>query len=371
MRILVLVSNDLSTDQRVERVCRTLSNQGHHVELFGRLLPNSLPLAQLPYKTKRFKLPFQAGPLFYISLNLTLFFRLLLKPCDVIHANDLDTLLPAFLLAKICRKKLVYDTHEYFTGVPELQKRPKVRRIWEALEGFMFPKLSHIFTVNDSIARLYTEKYGSSNIRVMRNIPPQFEVSAAPLPEGIPADSFKIILQGNGINVDRGGEEAVEMMRYLDGAVLIIAGSGDVIPQLKARVETMGLQSKVIFLPRMPYAKLMGITASCDLGLSLDKDSNINYRFSLPNKLFDYLRAGIPVFATPLPEVSRIVTDYQTGWLCDSLNPEAMAKQIDRIRNNPSEYMHLRNQLSNASALLSWETECKALIELYQSFGKA
>lgn len=371
MRILVLVSNDLSTDQRVERVCRTLSVHGHQVELFGRLLPNSLPIAQLPYKTKRFKLPFHAGPLFYITLNLTFIFRLLLKPCDVIHANDLDTLLPAFLLARIRRKKLVYDTHEFFTGVPELQNRPTIKRIWEALEAFVFPKLAHIFTVNESIARLYAEKYGVKNIRVMRNIPPQFEVSATPLPDDIPKDCFKIILQGNGINVDRGGEEAVEMMRYLDEAVLIIAGNGDVIPQLKQRVESLGLQQKVIFLPRMPYVKLMAITASCDLGLSLDKDSNINYRFSLPNKLFDYLRAGIPVFATPLPEVSRIVNDYQTGWLCESLNPESMAKQIDRIRSNSSEYLQLKNQLSGASALLSWEHESKVLIELYQSFGKA
>lgn len=371
MRILVLVSNDLSTDQRVERVCRTLTDHGHQVELFGRLLSNSLPIAQLPYKTKRFKLPFQTGPLFYITLNLTFFFRLLLKPCDVIHANDLDTLLPAFLLAKIRRKKLVYDTHEFFTGVPELQKRPAVRSVWEALERFMFPKLTYIFTVNDSIARLYTEKYGNANIRVMRNIPPQFEVSAAALPANIPTDCFKIILQGNGINIDRGGEEAVEMMRFLDKAVLIIAGNGDVIPQLKQRVEFLGLNSKVIFLPRMPYIDLMAITASCDLGLSLDKDSNINYRFSLPNKLFDYLRAGIPVFATPLPEVSKIVNHFKTGWICVSLDPETMAKQIDRIRDNSTEYHQLKNQLSSASSMLCWEIESKALIEVYQSFGKA
>lgn len=371
MHILVLVSNDLSTDQRVERVCRSLVSQGHHISLFGRQLPNSLPLENLPYKTHRFQLPFHRGPLFYISLNLVFFFRLLFKRFDAIHANDLDTLLAAFLLSKLRRKPLVYDTHEYFTGVPEIQQRPLVKRVWQSIEKLIFPRLKNVFTVNQSIAQLYANEYPVQNIQVMRNIPPDMDVKPSPLPDFIPEKAFKIILQGNGINVDRGGEEAVEMINHLSDVVLIIAGNGDVIPQLKQRVSTLKLEKKVFFLPRMPYQQLMGITANCQLGLSLDKDTNINYRFSLPNKIFDYLRAGIPVLATPLLEVKSIVEKFQTGWICYDLSPQKMAEQIDQIRNQTEVYEQLKNNLPLASAQLNWENECKPLLECYARLAKA
>ncbi len=371
MRILVLVSNDLSTDQRVERVCRSLVSEGHQVELFGRQLPNSPPLETLPYKTHRFRLPFQRGPLFYLSLNLVFFFRLLFKRCEAIHANDLDTLLAAFLLSKIRRKHLVYDTHEYFTGVPELQQRPLVKQIWKSIETLIFPRLKYVFTVNQSIAHLYAEQYPVQSIQVMRNIPPSMNVEPSQLPDFIPENAFKIILQGNGINVDRGGEEAVEMINHLNDAVLIIAGNGDVIPQLKERVSALKLENKVFFLPRMPYRQLMGITANCQLGLSLDKDTNINYRFSLPNKVFDYLRAGIPVLATPLVEVKNIVEKFQTGWICYDLTPKKMAEQIDQIRNQPTVYQQVKQNLPLASAQLNWENECKPLLACYAHLAKA
>lgn len=371
MRILVLVSNDLSTDQRVERVCRSLTSQGHHVALFGRQLPHSLPLDKLPYKTHRFQLPFQRGPLFYLSLNLVFLFRLLFKRFDAIHANDLDTLLAAFLISKLRRKHLIYDTHEYFTGVPEIQQRPLVKRIWQSIEKLIFPRLKHVFTVNQSIAQLYAAEYPVQTIQVMRNIPPAMEVEPAPLPDFIPEKAFKIILQGNGINVDRGGEEAVELINHLSNAVLIIAGSGDVIPQLKQRVSALQLENKVFFLPRMPYRQLMGITANCQLGLSLDKDTNINYRYSLPNKVFDYLRAGIPVLATPLVEVKNIVESFQTGWICYDLNPQKMAEQIDQIRSQTEVYQKIKSKLPMASAQLNWENESQPLLECYARLAKA
>jgi glycosyltransferase involved in cell wall biosynthesis len=370
VHIVVTVSNDLATDQRVQRVCSTLALQGFDVLLLGRKLPNSLPFEPSNFKARRFSLLFNSGPLFYLALNVRLFFTLLFAPCSIIHANDLDTLLPAWLVAKIRRKHLVYDTHEYFTGVPELQLRPGVKAIWKAIESFVFPRLKHVFTVNESIANLYRNDYGNTQIQVMRNIPP-ISISlqsSADFLAFLPPNRFKIILQGNGINVDRGGEEAVQMMQFLPDSVLIIAGSGDVIPKLKEMVRNLQLQDRVVFFDRMPYERLLGLTSACDLGLSLDKDSNVNYRFSLPNKIFDYLRAGIPVLASNLTEVRRIVDSYGTGWIATDLKPEALAEQITWIKKNTEAFLQLKSELHLASSELCWENECKPLVLLYNSF---
>lgn len=366
MRVIVIVSNDLCTDQRVQKVCRSLQNLGHSVTLVGRLLPNSLAL-KLDYRTHRFKLLFNRGPMFYMNLNLRLFWYLMFVPCEAIHANDLDTLLPAWIAASLRRKMLVYDTHEYFTGVPELQRRPIVKKIWESIEALIFPRLKRIITVNDSIASLYRNRFNVKDINVMRNIPnAHVEIVANPVFTNLfPPGKFKIILQGNGINVDRGAEEAVEMMKHLEDAILIIAGNGDVIEQLKTTVEKQQLQAKVIFMPRMPYNELLGLTQLCDLGLTLDKDSNINYRYSLPNKLFDYLRAGIPVLASDLPEVRKIVESYQTGWIVEKVEPKCMADVVAKIMQSPELYQSIKLGLSEASSKLNWEHESKVLENWY------
>lgn len=366
MRVIVIVSNDLCTDQRVQKVCGSLQKLGHSVVLIGRLLPHSLTL-NLPFKTLRFKLLFNRGPLFYVNLNLRLLWYLLFVPCDAIHANDLDTLLPAWIAAGLRRKMLVYDTHEYFTGVPELQRRPLVKKIWESIESIIFPRLKRIITVNDSIANLYCDRYNVTGIKVMRNIPnAQVDIVDNPkLSSLFPPGKFRIILQGNGINVDRGAEEAVQMMMHLDNAVLVIAGNGDVIDQLKFFVQEHQLQNKVIFMPRMPYNELLGLTRICDLGLTLDKDTNVNYRFSLPNKLFDYLRAGIPVLASDLPEVRKIVETYKTGWIVDRVDPLLMANQVKMILQTPELYHSVKSGLQEASLKLSWEQESKVLENWY------
>ena len=159
-KAIVSVTNDLLTDNRVDKVCRFLVDQGYSVTLVGRHVKNSLPLLDRPYVTKRFRLIAERGPLFYASYNFRLFIYLLFHRSALLVSNDLDTLLANFLASKFKRNcRLVYDSHEYFTEVPELIHRPKVQRIWEKMEGWIFPKLTSIYTVNGSIAQLYGKKY--------------------------------------------------------------------------------------------------------------------------------------------------------------------------------------------------------------------
>jgi glycosyltransferase involved in cell wall biosynthesis len=367
MRISMMVSNDLATDQRVLKMCHTLNGWGHRVNLTGRMRRNSPPLPDYPFKTTRLNILFDAGPMFYMCLQFRLFIHLLFSKQDLIYANDLDTLLPAWLVSRIKGKKLVYDTHEYFTGVPELNRRPMVRKTWKLVESLIFPRLRRVITVNESIAALYQRDYGILP-SVVRNLPSRnLSLPLADRPKlGLPSDKFILIMQGNGINVDRGAEEAVAMMNHLQHALLLIIGSGDVIPNLKKFVALNGLEEKVRFFSRMPYAEMLKYTVSSDLGLSLDKDSNINYRFSLPNKLFDYIRAGIPVLASDLPEVRKIVDESGCGIITSTHDPARMAELIHALRADSARIEELRRSSTMAANQYSWETEVQVIYSWFE-----
>jgi len=367
LRIIVSVTNDLSTDQRVLKVCQTLSEVGYLVLLVGRKRKNSLAIpSHIPFKTKRLKLWFDSGFLFYAEFNIRLFFFLLFKKMDVLHANDLDALLPNFLISKFKNKKLIYDSHEYFTGVPEIQNRPIVKKVWKNIEKFIFPKLNHVFTVNESIADLYYGDYKLKPI-VIRNVPQRKNLNISEQQINLSKDRFTIILQGNGINVDRGAEEAVSAMRFIENAIFYIIGNGDAIPEINRLVNQFHLSDKIKILPSMPYAELMQYTLSADLGLSLDKDNNINYKFSLPNKIFDYLRAGIPFLASDLIEIRKIAEETQAGVLISEVNPENISTAINQLIQNPSMYALLKQNARSNSERYNWENEVKPMLQAYNS----
>lgn len=365
----VSVINDLVTDQRVHKVSTTLHEMGFKVTLVGREQRNSLPLQPREYRTHRMKLLFEKGVLFYSFFQLRLFFFLLFRKSDVLLANDLDTLLPNYLVSKIKRIPLVYDTHEIFTEVPELQGKSFRQGVWRRLEKWIFPKLKNVFTVNQSISDWYYDKYKVRAL-VVRNMPrrimPVFEsVSRTEL--NLPADKKIVILQGAGINVDRGAEELVMAMKHITDVVLLIVGSGDVIPALKEMVAKENLGHKVIFTGKVPHDKLRQYTLLADLGVTLDKPTNINYRFSLPNKIFDYINAGIPVLCSDLPEVARIVRDHKVGMVIDSFEPEKIAQAIQTALNSP-EYKVWESNTLKAGEELCWETDEVNLKAVYSQF---
>jgi glycosyltransferase involved in cell wall biosynthesis len=368
-KVIVSVINDLVTDQRVAKVCQSLTNMGFEILLVGRKLKNSLPLDNRPYKTHRMRLLFTKGPLFYIEFNKRLFFLLLFKKAELLVSNDLDTLLPNYLISKIKGIPLIYDSHEYFTEVPELVNRKRVQKIWKSIECWIFPKLKNVITVNDSIADLYENEYGIRP-KVVRNIPLSRKLIKSKTREelGLPTDKFILILQGSGINIDRGTEEMVEAMQYIHKAILLIVGGGDVIGILKRKVDELSIHDKVIFKPKQLYQDLMQYTANADIGLTLDKDTNLNYRFSLPNKLFDYIHAGIPVLASPLPEINKIIDHYNIGDFIPSHDPKQIAQKVNEIIENKEIIAVWKKNIKFAIQDLSWETEEHMLKQVYGKY---
>ncbi len=366
MRIIISVVSDLVTDQRVHRTATTLYNAGHDVVLVGRRKKDSLDISR-NYNTVRFNLWWEKGALFYAAYNLRLFFYLLFTKVDVLVSNDLDTLLPNFLISKVKRVKLFYDSHEYFTEVPELVSRPRIQRIWKRIERWIFPKLKYVWTVNASIAKLYSDEYGKE-VGVIRNVPVTLKdlKKRSRMELNLPADKKILLFQGAGINVDRGGEEAVLAMQNIDDSLLLFIGGGDVISILKVMVERLNLTEKVRFIPRLPFDELMAYTAIADVGLSLDKDTNINYRYSLPNKVFDYIHAGLPVLSSNLVELRKIVEGYDVGLIAESHDPDYLSGRIREMFSDKKRFDSWGENLKLAAAELCWEKEEKKLLHIFR-----
>jgi glycosyltransferase involved in cell wall biosynthesis len=151
--------------------------------------------------------------------------------------------------------------------------------------------------------------------------------------------------------------ELVNAMTMLERVRLIIAGSGDMIEEVKQAVSVKGLRSNVIFLPRMKWEEMMQFTMICDAGLSLDPDNCINQRFSLPNKLFDYIAAGIPAIVSPLPEVSAVVRRYACGLILSHVTPYTIAGALERLRDDRELLAELKENAAEARKVLNWENE--------------
>lgn len=314
---------------------------------------------------------FKKGFLFYKFFNIRLLFFLLLNKNDLLVANDLDTLLPNFIVSKLKRIPLVYDSHEYFTGVAEIQNRPFVKWVWKTIEKMIFPHLKYVMTVSDSIAIQYENEYGIKPVTVRNCSKLATGINSYSREElNVDREHLLLILQGTGINIDRGGEELIEAIRMTENVSLFVIGSGDVLPVLREKVRSFNISDRVRFIPKLRWEVLMRYTRSADAGLSLDKDTNLNYRFSLPNKLFDYISAGIPVIAGNLPEVSKIILDYGCGLIIPDINANEIAGVLKNLSGNRESLNELKRNAQKASEYLNWKNESERVRDFYRQIIK-
>ncbi len=306
---------------------------------------------------------FRKGPLFYAESNIRLFFNLLPASADLLVANDLDTLTAVFLAALIKRLPVVYDSHEYFTELPELVHRPRVKKIWTLLESSMLPRIRYASTVSASIAFEYRRKYGI-NMHVVRNLPNRME--SLPLPQvSLRQRQERIIMYQGSLNAGRGLEVAIRAMCCMENSLLVIAGSGYLEGELRKLVGSLALHEKVRFLGRIPPEDLRKYTVQADLGISLEENLGLNYYYALPNKLFDYIQARVPVLVSGLPEMASVVEKYKVGMITDSRDPVQLAEVFSSMLEDHAQRKKWKDNLELAAAELCWENEEPALLDLY------
>ncbi len=370
-RILLTVTNDLTYDQRMQRICTTLAHAGYEVQLIGRKLPNSKPLRDFPFEQKRLYCYFKKGKLFYLEYNIRLFFYLLFAKTDAVCAIDLDTILPTFFTTKLRRKKFIYDAHEYFTEVPEVVDRPRIQKVWERIARLTIPRTQYAYTVCDSLAEIFENEYGTT-FAVVRNAPVRRQKTRNMRGETREETKNKeqrttnIILYQGALNEGRGVAEAIEAIQEIDEAELWLAGEGDLSQELREMVKTLKVTDRVKFLGYVEPADLHKLTPQATIGLNLLENKGLNYYYALSNKFLDYIQAGVPSINMDYPEVRKILNEYEVGLALDKLETKAVVNAIKRLLKDKELYNKLKSTCEQAGKVYVWEEEEKKLIVFYE-----
>ena len=353
VKIVICIISDFETDQRVQKVARTLQQNVVEVDIICRRTRTNHK--NLGYEVKRIKPLTNKGFLFYASFNVRLFFKLLFTSCDLIVSNDADTLLPAYYAAKLKGKKLVFDSHEIMSQVPEVINRPRIQKVWQWIEKKYIPKVPHKYTVCNSLNTYY-----KSNFKVVRNVPyyqEKIETNIAVPP---------VILYQGSVNMGRGIELMIEAMPLIPQAQFWIVGEGYQKEQLINLAAESTASDRIIFKGRMLPNDLKELTRQATIGISLEENLGLNYYYALPNKLMDYIQAGVPALVSDFPEMGHIVENYRVGMVLKDRSAKELAKSINLLLQDEAKLNLLKKNCSKAATDLCWEKEKQTLIELYR-----
>lgn len=356
-KIFVAVTNDISTDYRVHKICNYLISKNYDVIVYGRTLPNTIKVKR-DYKIVRKKHVFNNNFLFYAEFNIRLFFYLIFRSHKYILSNDLDTLPACFFASSIKSTDLVYDSHELFSEGPELQGRKFVQGFWRRLENYFLPKIKKSYTVSQSIVEFYDDKY-QNKMGLIRNIPLKKDVLEVDEVR-FPTKNRTILYQGV-LNPGRGLKPMIKALEFIDNLDLIIIGYGKVEDELKTFVSENKMNNRVYFLGRVSRDKLFNYTKQATLGMVLEEPLGLSFKYSLPNKLFDYIHAGIPIIAGNLPEISRIINTYKVGVIVNDYAPKTIAKTIQNLLKDDALLSEIKKNQQKAKEVLCWEIESKKL----------
>ncbi|QVY65314.1 glycosyltransferase [Polaribacter sp. Q13] len=356
-KVFVAVTNDISTDYRVHKICSYLIKLGFDVVVYGRVLPNTITVKRA-YTIIRKKHFFNNNFLFYAEYNIRLFFYILFRKFNYIVSNDLDTLPACFFTSKLKNIDLVYDSHELFSEGPELQGRAFVQNFWRKLEDFFLPRIKKSYTVSQSIADFYDKKY-QNKMGVIKNVP--LKNAYSNLKEvKFPTDKRTILYQGV-LNPGRGIKPMIKALKYIDNLDLVIIGYGKVEQELRMFVAKEKMDERVHFLGRIDRGKLINYTKLATLGMVLEEPLGLSFTYSLPNKLFDFIHAEIPIIAGNMPEISRIINEYKVGVTVEDYSPEKIASKINEVLNDAALLSSIKKHQQETKEILCWEIESKKL----------
>jgi glycosyltransferase involved in cell wall biosynthesis len=358
-RIVFTVINDLTYDQRMQRICTSLANSGYKVTLVGRRQKSSVTLKEQPFMQRRLNCWFEKGKLMYFEFNLQLFFFLLFYPSDCICAIDLDTILPCYFVSKLRNKKRVYDAHELFTEQKEIVTRPSIQKLWLKVERYAVPKFGFGYTVNGFIAEELKRRYGVE-YAIVKNLPKLNLVTPAPDKK----NPF-IIYQG-AVNEGRSFETLIPAMKQIN-ARLVICGNGNFFEQAKNLIKKHKLQNKVEMRGYVTPEELRQLTPTAYVAVMVFENTGLNQYHSLANRFFDYIMAGVPQICVAYPEYEAINDKYGIAYLIYNTNEDTIATAVNNLLADDVLYNSIQQNCLKAREELNWNTEEKVLIDFYKN----
>ncbi len=370
MKIAYFILNSFDTDSRARLEVQVLGAMGHQVEIIATVGSDSTSFNGSPiHRIPQWKHPTRKFRFLQYNIIASRIGRRI--QADIYHAVDLDTLQAAVRSAG--NRKIVYEARELYTELEALNGRPGTTAVWRNLERSLIGQADRVITINDSIASELSRRYGIEKPLVVRN--------AAPLPKiqkpkdlhrlfGIP-DENKILIYQGVLRRGQGLSYLLSVMSCLENAVLLLVGDGPIELELKGRVQTLILQDKVKFAGRIAPDELSDYTAGADAGLLLMEDVALNNRLALPQKLFQYLSAGIPQIVSPMPELKAFVENEGTGLVVPIDDHITTAGLISDFIGNMSGYNKAKANCALSVQRNNWDLEADILRQIYRDLERS
>lgn len=366
--VLVTVINDFRNDARVQREVRSLLNQKAKVVLLGFNNKNSKEIydwngAKI-ILLKKSDWSWRKGK--FIEFVLRGIWEGLKFPSEFYHANDLDSLPIGVFLSSVSGGKLVYDSHEIYTETEGLNQKPKEQKVWKWVEKKLIPFVDETITVCASIGKELEKMYNLQKVWIVRNVSEKFKIkteSESPFPFD------KTILYQGILRKGRGLEILVKILEFLpQNYGVVVLGEGDEVlkKELLDLAKEKGFEERLKFYGKVPLEELLNYTSHADLGTVLAENICLNYYYILPNKLFQYLMAGVPVLVSDFPELRNIVDTYQVGVKTNPENLQETAEKIVFLMKNSEKRKQLKSNCLEAAKELNWEVEEKVFLKVYE-----
>ena len=367
-KVCMLVWNYFQTDARVTNEAITVGKEGKDVLVIALSDHKTTPEFEDrgDFKVRRVS----RNSLGWVRAVTTI--RLIMtaisEKAGIYHSNDLNTTIPGYIASRFWGTRLIYDAHEVSTD----RMGWKCKNLYYLLEKFMIRRADVVITTNETRANFFKETYKIKMPIILKNAPRFQSVKSDNRIRnklGIPEET-KIILYQGGLQPERGLENLVKSVSYIKNVVLVFIGYGKLEELLKMLVKKEGIEHKVFFLGMIPNEELLKWTASADVGMQVLQNTCFNHYSSISNKIHEYIMAGIPMVASDLPEMKKIVEGYNVGVTVDPDDPKSISRGIRLLIQDQAKYNEFKQNCYKASRILNWENEEDKLRDIYsQSLG--
>ncbi|HEX2983612.1 MAG TPA: glycosyltransferase [Ignavibacteriales bacterium] len=369
-RVLILFLGNYYYDSRLLSLHKSLKESGYSVRIISFELDDPDFINKDDGEVKIYKLLKRSSPLyFYPAFYFLAFINLFRAKYDFVFAEEVYSLPIAGLIAKIKRAKLFYNSRELYGYIGALRNSKFKQRFWAYIERFFIKFADVVLTTGDMDSEFIRKEYNlKQDVAAIRNIP-QYKTVSSPVDLhkklGIPESGIIILYQGI-IVEGRGIDYIIEAIKNLPRIYFVVVGDG---PQ-RSRYEQAALDKnvgeRVKFAGRVSHSELLNYTAGADIGASLIENISISYYYALPNKLFEYIMAGLPVISSDLPQMKKIVEEYDTGYVLQMKSPDELKVVLEKLINSPEELTALKKNSLEAAKILNWENEYKKLSNLLE-----
>ena len=361
--IVFALTGDVRRNSRALRQLRALVAMGVSVDVLTLSEPGGegVPDVQshmLPRPTAR-------GPRFFLRVHRLFAAAAMKLRARVYHASDLYVLPAMRAAARRHGARLIFDARELYTRVASTTSRPWSRAVWRLIEGRHIVHADAVFTVSESIARHLARMYGIPPPVVVHNVPEMQHIEASPLLRGDLDPETTLLLHQGQIQKDRGCFLLARAMQEVEHAVLVFLGGGPLKKALEEYVRGNGLEARVRFEEPVAPDRLLRVTAGADVGITLLENTCLNHRFALPNKLFEYLMAGLPVVASNLPEIRGVVQSFDVGCIVDPADHSQLVQVLQHVTRDRKARKKWAANAATAIETFSWEKASRRFTDVY------